>query len=173
MWNIFNVFFSKQCTPLANGSKIPENQVYLTNSRIKSILFSNNLVIKLIRNLNVNKVHVHDNISKRMIEMCGEFLVRPLSIIIPNSCIYPRTYKKQTWYQFISKMAGNVWWQLPPCVLLPVFGKIFEKLICNEIYTFLDRENFSVQTNLVFDHLIPVLLVIHHNIFSSFDYNLH
>ena len=29
--------FSKQCTPLANGSKLPENQVYLTNSRINLV----------------------------------------------------------------------------------------------------------------------------------------
>ena len=29
--NIFNDFFSKQCTPLANGMKLPENQIYLTN----------------------------------------------------------------------------------------------------------------------------------------------
>ena len=124
----FYVFFSKQCTPLANGSKIPENQVYLANSSINSILFSDNLVIKLIRNLNVNKVHVHDDISKRMTEMCGEFLVRLLSIIIPNSCIYPRTYKKQTWYQFISKMTGNVWWQLPPCVASTSIWENFWKI---------------------------------------------
>ena len=126
--NIFNDFFSKQCTPLANGSKIPENQVYLTNSRINSILFSGNLVIKIIRNLNVNKVHVHYDISMRMIEMCGEFLVRPLSIIIPNSCIYPRTCKKQTWYQFINKMTGNLWWQLPPCVASTSIWENFWKI---------------------------------------------
>ena len=169
--NIFNDFFSKHCTPLANGSKLPENQVYLTNWRINSIPFSDNLVIKIIRNLNVNKVHVHGNISMRMIEMCGESLVRPLSITIPNSCIYPRTCKKQTWYQFINKMTGNVW-QLPPCV----FGKIFEKLICSEIYSFLDREKLFSTNQSGFrpsDSCINQLLIILHNIFSSFDYNLH
>ena len=42
--DIFNDFFSKRCTPLANGSKLPENQVYLTNSRINSVPFSDDLV---------------------------------------------------------------------------------------------------------------------------------
>ena len=79
--NTFNDFFSKQCTPLANGSKQPENQVYLTNSRLNSVPFSGNLVINIIRNLNVNKVHCHDDISIRMIKMCDEFLVKQLSII--------------------------------------------------------------------------------------------
>ena len=61
--NIFNDFFSKQCTPVVNGSKLPENQVYLTNSRINSVSFSENLVINIIRNLIVNKTHGHDDIS--------------------------------------------------------------------------------------------------------------
>ena len=78
--NIFNDFLSKQCTPLANGSKLPENQVYLTNSRINSVPFPDNLVINIIRNLNVNKAHGHGGISIRMIKMCDESLVRPLSI---------------------------------------------------------------------------------------------
>ena len=90
--NILNDFFSKQCTPLANGGKLPENQVYLINSRINSVAFSDNLVINIIRNLNVNKAHGHDDISIKMIKMCDESLVMPLSITFRNSlnsCIYP------------------------------------------------------------------------------------
>ena len=90
--NILNDFFSNQCTPLANGGKLPENQVYLINSRINSVAFSDNLVINIIRNLNVNKAHGHDDISIKMIKMCDESLVRPLSITFRNSlnsCIYP------------------------------------------------------------------------------------
>ena len=79
--NIFNDFFSKQCTPLATRSKLPKNQVYLTNSRINSVPFSDNLVINILGNLNVNKAHGHNDISIRMIKMCDESLVRPLFII--------------------------------------------------------------------------------------------
>ena len=46
--NIFNDFFSKQYTPLANGSKLPENQVYFMNSKVNSVPFSDNLVINII-----------------------------------------------------------------------------------------------------------------------------
>ena len=49
--NIFNDFFSKQCTPLANGSRLPENQVYLASSRINSVSFSDKLDVNMIRNL--------------------------------------------------------------------------------------------------------------------------
>ena len=76
--NIFSDIFSRQCTPLANGSKLPENQVYLTKSRINLVPFSDTLVINIIRTLDVNKTHGHDDISIRMIKMCGKSLVRPL-----------------------------------------------------------------------------------------------
>ena len=95
--NIFNNFFSKQCTPLANRNKLPESQVYLTNSRINSVPFSDDLVIYIIRNLNVNKAYGHDDISIRMIKMCDESLLRPISKIFRNSlnsCIYPSTWKE-------------------------------------------------------------------------------
>ena len=95
--NIFNDFFSKQCTPVANRSKLPQNQVYFTNSRIDSVPFSYDLFINIIRNSNVNKAHGHDDMSTRMIKMCDESLVRPLSIIFRNSlnsCIYSSTWKK-------------------------------------------------------------------------------
>ena len=109
--NIFNDFFSKQCSPLANGSKLRENQVYLTSSRINSVPFSDNLVIKIIRNLEVNKAPGHNNISVRMIKMCDESLVRSLSIIIwhsLNSCIYSSTWKKYKVIPILKKMTSNV-----------------------------------------------------------------
>ena len=143
--NIFNDFFSKQCTTLANGSKLPENQVYLTNSRINSVPFSDNLDINIIRNLNVNKAHGQDNISIRMIKMGNESLVRPQSIIFRNSlnsCIYPSTWKKSNVMPVHKKDGKQCVNNYRPVLLLPVFGKIFEKLVFSEIYSFTDREKF-------------------------------
>ena len=141
--NVFNDFFSKQCTTLTNESKLPENQAYLTNSRINLVPFSDDLVINIIRNLNVNKVHGHDNFSIIMIKMCDESLVRPLAIIFRdslNSCIYPSTCKKANVIPFHKKDEKQCVNNYRPVLLLPVFGTIFEKLIFNEIYSFLHRE---------------------------------
>ena len=143
MTNIFNDFFSKEYTPLGNGSKLPENQVYLTNSRINSGPFSDNIVINIIRNFNVNKAHVHHDISIRMIKMCNESLLRPLSILFRNSLkssIYPSTWKKANVIPVHKKDDKQCVNNYRPVSLLPVFEKIFEKLIFNEIYCFLDRE---------------------------------
>ena len=139
--NIFNDFFSKQCTPPANGSKLPENQVYLTNSRINSVPFSDDSLTNIIRNLNVNKAGGHGNISISII--CDEPLVRPLSIIFRNSlnsCIYPCNWKKTNVTPVHKKDDKQCVNNYCPVSLLPVIGKIFEKLIFSEIYSFLDRE---------------------------------
>ena len=37
--NYFNNFLAFQCTPLANSSKIPENQTYITNTELSSVIF--------------------------------------------------------------------------------------------------------------------------------------
>ena len=47
-----------------NNSKIPENQTYTTNTKLPLIQFEENkVVINIIRSLNVDKAHGHDNIS--------------------------------------------------------------------------------------------------------------
>ena len=94
--------------------------------------------------------------------MCDESLVRPLSIIFRNSlnsCIYPNTWKKANVIS-IHKKDGK------QC------GNMFEKLICNEINSFLDREklpNTNQSGIRPFDSCLIQLLTITHEIFSSFD----
>ena len=130
--NIFDVFFSKKCIPLANGRKLPENQVYSTISRTNSVPFSDNLVIKIIRNLNVNKVHGHDDIPIRTIKMCHESLVRPLSMIFQhslNSYIYPSTWSKANVIPIHKKDDKLCVNNYRPMSLLPVFEKIKIKKI--------------------------------------------
>ena len=136
--NIFNDFFSKQCTPLANGSKLPENQVYLTNSRINSVPFSDDSLTNIIRNLNVNKAGGHGNISISII--CDESLVRPLSIIFRNSlnsCIYPSTWKKANVIP-VHKKDDQQWMceQLPPCVASTSIWEFFWEINFQSILFF-------------------------------------
>ena len=94
--NMFNEFFSRQCTPLNNGSKCPSQHYFITNERLYSIVFDDQDIIKIIRALNINKSHGHDDISIRMIKIGDSALAKPLSIF--NNCIktgiFPYTRKK-------------------------------------------------------------------------------
>ena len=47
--NIFNKFFTDQCTPLKNGSVLPKSQIFLTQSRLCTLHFDEEELIKIIR----------------------------------------------------------------------------------------------------------------------------
>ena len=83
--NIFNKFFADQCTPLKNNSMLPPNQLLVTQARLGSLDFDEGEILRIIRALNINKAHSHDDISIRMIKICDESLLKPLLILFKNS----------------------------------------------------------------------------------------
>ena len=95
--DIFNKFFAEQCTPLKNDSKLPSNQIYLTQSRLGSLNFNEDEILKIIRALNPHKAHGYDDISIRMIKICDKSLLKPLIILFKNSTKssqYPDIWKR-------------------------------------------------------------------------------
>ena len=86
--NIFNTFFVDQCTPLKNNSVLPTKQLFLTQARLGTLDFNEGEILKIIRVLNINIAHGHDDISIRMIKICDESLLKPLSILFKNSLNY-------------------------------------------------------------------------------------
>ena len=85
--NHFNSFFASHCTPLSNNSKVPGSQTYITDSKLFSLQFEDKDIIKIITSLDINKAHVHDEISIRILKICDLVVIKPLSIIFRN-CIY-------------------------------------------------------------------------------------
>ena len=86
---IFNKFFvhlcAKQCTPLKNGSILPVNEIFLTQSRLNSLDFNKDEILKIIRALNIYKANGYDDISIRIIKICDKSLIKPLIILFKNS----------------------------------------------------------------------------------------
>ena len=141
--NIFNRFFAEQCTPLNNGSVLPSNQEFLTQERLCSIDLSNDEILRLIRSLNVHKAHGHDDISIRMIKICDKSLVKPLIILFQNSITsthYPYISKRSNIIPVHKENDKQLIQNYRPIPLLPIFGKVFEKVVFNRIYNFLLNE---------------------------------
>ena len=46
--NIFNEFFAEQCTPSKSNSVLPINQEFLTQSRLISLDFNENEILRII-----------------------------------------------------------------------------------------------------------------------------
>ena len=83
--NISNSFFAKQCTLVSNNSVLHSEFTYMMEEHIHSVTLSESDVIKMIRVLDVNEAHGHDNISVRMIKLCTNSVAHPLSLIFQNS----------------------------------------------------------------------------------------
>ena len=78
---LFNSHFATQCSLVNNSSQLSSHIQYLPDNRLSCVSFSNDKIAKLIHNLDPNKVHGQDNISIRMLKVCGPSIYKPLEII--------------------------------------------------------------------------------------------
>ena len=175
--NIFNKYFADQCTPLKNSSILPTRQIFLTQAKLRILNFNEEEILKIIRALNINKAHGHDDISIRMIKICDVSLLKPLTILFENSAkssCYPDIWKKSNIIPAHKKNDKRLVNNYRPISLLPIFGKLFEKIIFNRIYDFLLKEELLNPNQSGFrpsDSCINQLLAITHEIFEAFDCN--
>ena len=67
---------------MKNNSVLSTSQHVLTQSRLQSIDFGLGEISQIITSLDVNKAHVHDDIS---IRICEKSLIKPLSLLFEKS----------------------------------------------------------------------------------------
>ena len=173
--NIFNKLFADQCTPLKNDGVLSSNQMFLTQARLGSLHFKDGEVLKVISALNVRKAHGHDDISIKMNKICDKSLSKPLIILFENSTkssCYPDIWKKSNVIPVHKKSEKQLVKNYRPISLLPIFGKIFEKITFHRIYNFLLKEQLLNPNQSGFRpsySCINQLLAITHEIFEAFD----
>ena len=154
---------------------LPTNQLFMTQATLRSLDFNEGEILKIIRALNINKAHGHDDISIRMIKICDESLLKPLLILFKNSLklsYYPDIWKKSNIIPAHKKNDKQLLNNYRPISLLPIFGKIFEKIIFNRIYDFLLKEELLNPNQSGFrpsDSCINQLLEITLEIFEAFN----
>ena len=96
---IFNNYFAQQCSVINNNSTVPERILYRTDASLAKIVFTTDDIANIIKNLDSNKSHGHDNISIRMSKICGVSVCKPLEIIF-RTCLnhgkFPEEWEKFT-----------------------------------------------------------------------------
>ena len=86
------------------------------------------------KNLNPEKAHGWDNISIRMIQLRGKAIVEPLGVLFLSFLeegVYPDDWKKSNIVPIHKKERKNLIKNYRPISLLPVFSKVFERIIFN------------------------------------------
>ena len=71
---------------IVNDSILSFTSMYRTENRLSTISFKDEGVLKIIKSLNINKARGHDDISIRLLQICGAEVLKPLSLIFKN-CI--------------------------------------------------------------------------------------
>ena len=54
-----------------NAARLPSNFTLYTNNQLSTVTFSQDDIGEIMQNLNPNKIHVYDNISIRILKLCG------------------------------------------------------------------------------------------------------
>ena len=170
-------FFCKQCTPVANDSTLP-TLLETPNETLSSLEIIASDIGKIIKALKVNKAYGHDEISIRMLKLCESAITEPLYLIFKNclsSNTFPDVWKKANVIPVHKKGDKQVLKNYRPVSLLPICGKIFEKLIFNALYSFFEDHKLLNPCQSGFkknDSCINQLVLITHEIYSAFDCNI-
>ena len=147
---LFNSFFAKQCSLISNSSELPLNLHYATEKRLNTL-------------------------SIRMIKISGKSIWKSLQLIF-SQCIdtgsFPLEWKKASVVPVHKKGDKQCSKNYRPVSLLPICGKILERLIFNEMFRFFIENNMISSNQSGFkpgDSCINQLLSITHEIYKSFD----
>ena len=156
---LFNNFFANQCSLITNSSVLPSVLFKRTENVISFIDFGSDDITKIIQKLDPNKAHGHDMISIRMLKICGNSVYKPLQLIF-QSCIengkFPFERKKANVAPVHKKGNNQTLENYRPVSLLPICGKIFERLIYNSLFEFFITNELISSNQLVLNQVILV-----------------
>ena len=118
-------------------------------SSLSIIRFTSDDILKIIKNFDPNKAHGHDVISVRMVKLCDASLCKPLELIF-KSCLesgkFPLEWRKPNVVSAHKKWDRQILKNYRPISLLPITGKIFERILYNNMFEFF-TENDLISHN--------------------------
>ena len=174
--NLFNNFFASQCTPLENTSKLPP-LLMKTDKRLNTMSFKDSDITSIIKSLKPTKAHDADDISIRMIQLCDDSVTLPLTLIFKFFLMngtFRDTWKMTNIIPVHKKEEINIVKNCRPISILPIFAKVFEKVLFNSLFAHFHDNYLFTKCQSGFmpgNSCISQLLSIVDEIQSSFDSN--
>ena len=142
---------------------------------ILSVTFNCNDIATIFRSLDPNKAHGYNMISIRMFKICDKSIWKPLDQIF-QSCIkhgqFPNESKKTNVVAVPEKGDTQILKNYLPVSLLPICGKVFERLIHDSSFKYFIENNVISPNQSGFkpgDSCTNQLISITHQIYQSFD----
>ena len=140
-------------------SSLPTSSAKHTNNILDTIDFSKENIYKIIKTLDPNKAHGHDMISILMIKFCGISICKLVEIIF-KKCLssgkFSSEWKKANVDPTFKKGDKQCIKNYRSVSLLPVCGKMFERLIYNNMFSiFSENDLISPKPDLDQVILVP------------------
>ena len=149
---------------------------YLPDERLNHIPLTNDDIPSQIRSLNINKSSGPDEISARMLMLCDATIVLPLKLIFTNilsTGMYPEMCKLANVTPIKKKGSKQLITNYRPISLLPICGKIFERIIFKHLCNYLVSNDLITKNQSGFrpgDSTVNQLLIgLVNDIHKSFD----
>ena len=129
----------------------------------------------LIHKLNPNKAAGTDGISGQMLLICDSAVVLPLKIIFLNileTSTYPNMWTLANVTPIFNKEDKRLVKNYQPISLLPICGKIFEKIIFTSLYSYLNNNSLITHNQSGFQPGVSItnqLLFLVNEIHEAFE----
>ena len=168
----FNNYFVSQFNPHDAGNEVP-HLPSRTPHGLLPITFSQEKILNIIRALDSNKASGWDGVFPRMINICDSSIINPFLIIfetcIPEG-IFPDMWKMSNVCPIHKKESKNLKESYRPISLLPILGKMFEKVLFDSLYKYFINNNLLTPCQSGFikgDSCVNQLLAITHEIHKT------
>ena len=183
--NHFNKYFPSICTPI-DSSCLPISIDLINPSACFSTFnFADDEILKIIRALDINKAHGHDEISVRMIKICDDAIIEPLSLIYKTALrmeLFQKYGKNQISFLSIKKEKNTLLITIDLFHYYPYLVKYLKEFYLTHYLIIFKKIISFVNISLAFDQMIHVyinyfqlymifmllLIVIHHSMLEAY-----
>ena len=84
---LFYFFFYKKCSLIPNRRSVLADVNYIYDKGLSTVTFLTKDTGKIIQNLDSKKAHGYDNMSIRMLKICGDSIFIPLEMIFKQALL--------------------------------------------------------------------------------------
>ena len=141
--NICNAYFADQSNIYDNGSALPV-PFSRANASLSHVNITHNRIVDIIQKCSAKKALGCDEITVAMLHLCASELAYPLRLML-QKCMtsdkFPDSWKDANVVPIHKKGNRQLKMNYRPISLLPICDKILEKIVFDQVYSFLNVNN--------------------------------
>ena len=171
---LFNSHFLEKSRLSSNAQTLPILPD-ITENCLNRIIITEEKVKKVLLSLNTKKATGCDSISNHILKHCASSISLPLSKLFQKSLNqgkFPDSWKKANVTPVFKKGDKQNKNNYRPISILPNIGKVFERVVYQEVYSFFKIHNLLTWRNSGYkssDSSINQLIYISHKIYESLE----